>query len=355
MQAATHTQEKSFFSQISRQSWILTAALVLIFMVLPLGIKNVYYVQVLVLMLLYAFAAMAWNIVGGIAGQISFGHGIFFGAGAYTSTILFRDLGLSPWIGMFVGAAIAIFFAILVGWPCFRLRGAYFSLATLALQEIMRSVVNNTNELWGIDFRGSRGIILPPVGHSPLLFQFENKLYFYYIFLAFLLLEVLVVFLLKRGKFGLYLAAIKNNEDSAAVLGVNASRMKLYALMISAFFTSLAGTFYVQLIHFVDPEIAFGPLALTFIFFAICGGPTYLFGPIVGTLALMPIAEFTRAALAGKATGIHLVIYGIILMLVMLYMPKGLLHVIQNTYNKLLHGKGTPPSAVEPETQEAKN
>lgn len=351
MNAATKLGRFSDLRRIPLQAWIIGIVLVVAFLILPMQISNVYYVQVLVLMVLYAYEALAWNIVGGIAGQISFGHGIFFGVGAYTSTILFRDLGLSPWVGMFFGALFAVLFAIIIGWPCFRLRGPYFSLATLACQEILRSIVNNTNEIFGVDLRGSRGIILPPVGHSPAMFQFENKQYFYYVFLAFLLIELLTIFLLKRGKFGLYLAAIKSNEDSAAVLGVNAMKMKLYALMISAFFAALGGTFYVQLIHFVDPEIAFGPLALTFVLFAICGGPTYLLGPVIGTLALMPIAEYTRAVLAGTATGIHMVIYGLVLVLVMLFIPKGLLDLLQKGYQKLMQSfkKGKMATADEKE------
>jgi branched-chain amino acid transport system permease protein len=306
--------------------WVLGFIVALVTLVLPLLIQNTYYVQVLILVLLFAYLSLAWNIVGGLAGQISFGHAIFFGIGAYTSTILFRDLGLSPWLGMFVGGILSTLVAAALGYPCFRLRGAYFALATLALGEIARTVVNNTSFLFGIEIRGSRGILVPLRGHAPLVYQFEDKRYFYYIILGFLALLIFVVYRLKRSRLGLYLAAIGDNEDAAKSLGVNGTTAKLKAFLISAFFMALGGTLYAQLLHFVDPMSVFGGnVSVMVVLFAITGGPAYLLGPVVGTLLLMPIAEITRVMLAGKHTGIHMVIYGLILMLVMLFMPRGML------------------------------
>jgi branched-chain amino acid transport system permease protein len=310
--------------------WVLGFIVALIILALPLLIQNTYYVQVLVLVLLFAYLCLAWNIVGGLAGQISFGHAIFFGVGAYTSTILFRDLELSPWLGMFVGGILSALVAAALGYPCFRLRGTYFALATLALGEIARSVVNNTSFLFGIEVRGSRGILVPLRGHAPLLYQFDDKRYFYYIILGFLVLLIFVVSRLKRSRLGLYLAAIGNNEDAAKSLGINSAAAKLKAFLISAFFMALGGTFYAQLLHFVDPMSVFGgSVSVMVVLFAITGGPAYLMGPVVGTFLLMPIAEITRVMLAGKHTGMHMVIYGVILVLVMLFMPKGVLSAIE--------------------------
>lgn len=306
--------------------WVLGFIVALIILALPLLIQNTYYVQVLILVLLFAYLSLAWNIVGGLAGQLSYGHAIFFGVGAYTSTILFRDLELSPWLGMLIGGILSVLVAAALGYPCFQLRGSYFALATLAFGEIARAVVNNTRSLFGIEVRGSRGILVPLRGHAPLLYQFEDKRYFYYIILGFLALLIFIVYRLKRSRLGLYLAAIGDNEDAAKSLGVNGTSAKLKAFLISAFFMALGGTFYAQLLHFVDPMSVFGgSVSVMVVLFATTGGPAYLMGPVVGTLLLMPVAEITRVMLAGKHTGMHMVIYGLILVLVMLFMPKGAL------------------------------
>jgi branched-chain amino acid transport system permease protein len=308
------------------QRWLILAIGVSFVLILPLVIRNTYYVQVLILGLLFAYLALAWNIIGGMAGQLSFGHAIFFGIGAYTSTILFRDVGLTPWIGMLLGGLLSGLIAMALGYPTFRLRGAYFALATLAFGEIARAFVNNTNFLFGIEIRGSRGILVPLRGQAPLAYQFQDKRYFYYIVLLLLVILIYIVYQLKRSKLGLYLSAIGDNEDAAVSLGVNASAAKLKAFLISAFFTAVGGTFYAQLLHFVDaPSVFGGNISLMLVLFATTGGPAYLLGPVVGTLLLMPIAEVTRILLAGRFTGVHMVIYGLILVLVMRFMPRGVL------------------------------
>lgn len=310
----------------SWQRWVIGVICAAVVLMPPLVIENTYYVQVVILGLLFAYLALAWNIMGGLAGQLSFGHAIFFGIGAYTSTILFRDLRVTPWLGMLVGGVLSGLIAVILGYPTFRLRGAYFALATLAFGEIARAFVNNTNFLFGIELRGSRGILVPLRGQAPLLYQFEDKRYFYYIILILLALLIYIVYRLKRSKLGLYLAAIGDNQDAAASLGVNATAAKLKAFLISAFFMAVGGTFYAQLLHFVDaPSVFGGSISLFVVLFATTGGPAYLLGPVIGTLLLMPIAEITRIVLAGRYTGVHMVIYGLILVLVMRFMPRGVM------------------------------
>lgn len=340
-------QQDSGRSFGSWQRWVIVAIGVSVVLALPLIIKNTYYVQAVTLGLLFAYLALAWNIVGGMAGQLSFGHAIFFGIGAYTSTILFRDLELTPWIGMLVGGVLSGLIAMVLGYPTFRLRGAYFALATLAFGEIARAFVNNTNFLFGIEIRGSRGILVPLRGQAPLVYQFEDKRYFYYIILLLLVILIYSVYHLKRSKLGLYLSAIGDNEDAAVSLGVNASASKLKAFLISAFFTAVGGTFYAQLLHFVDaPSVFGGSVSLIVVLFATTGGPAYLLGPVVGTLLLMPIAEITRILLAGRFTGVHMVIYGLILVLVMRFMPRGVMFEAERLIE---HWKRHSSSQVEPE------
>jgi branched-chain amino acid transport system permease protein len=303
----------------------------------PLLFRSPIFLHLMILIFFYAYLNLSWNILGGFAGQLSLGHAAFAGLGAYTSTLLFLHLGLSPWIGMFAGGAVAAIAAVTVGYPCFKLRGAYFSLSTLAFGEILRLIIENTNELFGIEIRGPMGISLPPLGHAPLQFQFLSKQYYYYIILVMMLLALYFTYRLSRSKLGYYLNAIKNDMEAAQSLGVNVPKCRLIAAILSAFLTGIGGTFYAQLILFIDPAgIMSGYFSLEIVLISIIGGRGTLLGPVLGAFLLIPISELTRIYLGGSYMGVHLIIFGAALIVVMRFQPRGINELIMKGYSMLL-------------------
>jgi branched-chain amino acid transport system permease protein len=288
----------------------------------PLVIRSEYVVGLLTLIFFFAFVGQGWNILGGYAGQFSFGHALFFGIGAYTSSLGFAKAGLSPWIGMWAGAALAVGVGLLTGHLSFRygLRGAYFALVMLAFAEIGR--VAATNWDW---VGGSFGILVPLRGHAPAVFQFGDKRYFYYVILAMLLAVTGGVALLARSRLGYQMLAIRENEAAAAALGVNPYRVKLTAMALSAAVTALGGAFYAQYFSYVDPAIGFGPTnSIEILLRPIIGGAGTVWGPLLGSVLLGLLGEATREAVKSIA-GLHLMLYGAILMLAVAFLPDGVM------------------------------
>jgi len=202
-----------------------------------------------ILVLMIAQAGVAWNILGGYAGQVSLGHAAFYGIGAYTSTQLLLVFGLSPWLGMLAGGGVAVLFALAIGWPCFRLKGHYFAMATIAIAEILQIVVTNWDWLGG-----AVGLSLPlaEAGWSGFVFN-KSKVPYYYIVLALLLLTIGASWLIERSFLGYYFRAIKDEPDAARSIGIDLKRYKLIAIAASSFLTALGGTFYAQKELFIDP------------------------------------------------------------------------------------------------------
>ena len=307
-----------------------TAAAAFVLLAIPLGVKNEYYLHVLVGVLYFAYMASAWNIVCGYTGQLSLGHSALSGIGGYISTLLLINAGLSPWIGMFVGALCATVVGGLVGWPCFRLRGPYFALTTIAFAEILRIWTENTEEILGIELRGAQGLSVPLKGHAPGLFQFDGKVPYYYIILAMLATVMLIGWWMERSRIGFYLKAIRADQDAAEALGVNSTRYLLSAMAISSFLTALGGSFYAQYFRYINPERNMGlDLSIELALMGIVGGQGTVLGPVLGAFLLTPAGEITRATLGGKFPGLHLVIYGLVLILGMLFLPKGLIHPLR--------------------------
>jgi branched-chain amino acid transport system permease protein len=195
--------------------------------------------------------ATAWNIIGGFAGQYSFGHAAFLGIGAYTSTLMYLNLGISPWLGMIVGGIVAALAGAVISYPCFRLRGAFFSLATIAFAEMLRVGGELTDTVFGILINGARGLVIPPVGDSLWALQFRDKESYAYVIYGLLLVTLAVAFTVKNSRLGYYLAAIGDDEDAVKSLGIDTARAKLIALLVSAFFTAVAGSFYAQMVLFI--------------------------------------------------------------------------------------------------------
>lgn len=319
-----------------RRKYILFIILICAFaLVIPLIWNSPVFLNLMILMYLYAFLAMSWNIVGGLAGQLSLGHSVFTVTGAYVTSIIFMHYGLTPWIGMFVGALFACVVSIIIGYPCFKLRGAYYALSTLAFAELVKVYITNTESVMGFEINAASGLLLPVKGHAPSLFQFVDKTYYYYIILGFCFALIAIVYMITRSRLGYYLVAIREDQEAAESLGINVTFCKLYAAMISAFFTALGGVFYVQYVLFVSAQ-SIGGLHTSFemVFMSIIGGRGTILGPALGSFLLTPVAEFTRTYLGGHFMGAHLALYGLILVLVIKFMPSGIIGPLKRLLDK---------------------
>jgi branched-chain amino acid transport system permease protein len=281
--------------------------------------------DVLIRIFLFATLAQAWNILAGYCGQISLGHAIFFGTGAYTSGVFVARDVASPWAAMLVGALFAVVLSQVVGAPVFRLRGHYFAIATIAVGEIVHILAVN----W--DYIGAaRGLYIPIKRPDSLVnFQFhQSKAVYYYIVLGLLLLGLGVTRLIERSRLGYYFRAVREEQDAAASLGVPVARTKRVAFAISAALTATCGTFYAQYLLFIDPESVL-PLSLSILIclVAVLGGVGTLWGPLVGAVVLIPLGEVTRIYLGGTGKALDLVIYGALIMIVSVVQPAGLVGI----------------------------
>ena len=280
-----------------------------------------YFLEVLINVLFFAYLGLAWNLLGGYAGQFSFGHAAFFGIGAYTSTLLLLRTGLSPWLGMLAGGLLATGFGLFEGYLSFRygLRGPYFSLVTLAFAEMLRVVTVNLRVVGA-----SLGLVVPSQANA-LLFVFADKLPYYYVIFTMTGAALAITHLVARSRLGYCLVAVRENEDAAEAAGVDARGAKLRAMAISAFLTALGGTFYAQYFAYIDPTITFGPgISIGGLLPAIVGGAGTVAGPVLGSFVHSPISEITRAALRGRA-GADIMLYGLVLILVISFLPQGLM------------------------------
>jgi branched-chain amino acid transport system permease protein len=273
------------------------------------------------LVLLAAIGASAWNLIGGYAGQVSVGHTVFFGAGAYAAIAGYTHFGLPPIAGAPIGALIAILIAALIGVPTLRLSGHYFSMATIAVAELMRVLIINWE--W---VGGAQGISGPAVPRTVLDLSFISAMPYYYLFLAVLGAILFLTWRIEESRMGFYLRAIKDSERAARSLGVAAGRYKLYAYMLSAGLTAVAGSLYAIMFGFIDPESGFGILiSVKMLIMAALGGAGLLFGPLVGALILVPLEEISNSLLGGKGAGLTFVVYGAIIVIIARFLPSGLL------------------------------
>lgn len=300
--------------------FILPGATILFACVLPLAIRNDFYLDGLILIFLWGAFAGAWNILAGYAGMMSLGHNAFFGIGAYTSTLLLLHFGVSPWIGMIIGGLLSACVGFVLGVVCFRLRSHYFALATLAFGEVSYIVAVNWRSLTG----GSEGIALP-IQPNPYLFSFASKLPYVYIGLAFLLVVIGISYAIQHSRLGYFLMAFRENEDAARALGVKTGKVRLIAMVISSFLAAIMGTFYAQYAVFIDPSSVMRvQLSVQVALFAIVGGIGTVAGPAIGAVIFVPITILLRATMGTALPGLHMIIYGVILVLVLLYMPQGI-------------------------------
>jgi branched-chain amino acid transport system permease protein len=297
-----------------------TIALAIAFIAYPFVFSNAFYLDIGVALLLAAISASAWNIVGGYAGQVSVGHCMFFGAGAYLPLLVYHHWQWPPIVGVPIGILVSLVLAVIVGMPTFRLTGHYFSMATIAVAELIRLVVGT------VDFLGAAiGLQGPAVGRGWYDLTFRGELPYYYIFLVVLAVLLFVTWAIERTRFGYYLRAIKAGERAARSLGVPVRRTKLYALMLSATFTSIAGSLYAIKTGFIDPESGFGILvSVQMVIIAALGGAGSLYGPLVGAIILISLQTWTNTWLGGGGTGLTYILYGGIIVVIARFEPGGL-------------------------------
>ncbi len=317
----------------------------------PSFVDSPYALHIMILLFLSTIMGESWNIIGGYTGQYSVGHAAYFGAGAYGTLILLQKWEIAPWKGVWAGIAAALVLSLIIGSICFRLRGPYFVLASIAVAEIVRLTVLNTPSVTN----GAEGILLsdlPPftLGET-VITDFVSKVPFYYIGLTLALLTILVTWGVQNSKLGYYFQAIREDQDAAHSLGINLSLFKNIALALSAMLTSLAGAFYAIYIKFIDPTTVLPlDLSVQIVLIAIIGGIGTIFGPVIGSLVLVPLSEALRSNLISQGlinsglvkedSGLgvflkehlahaHVLIYGILVVVVILFMPDGVIGFVR--------------------------
>lgn len=299
--------------------WVLALAVIGL-AVFPFAVTDPFVQQIVVMALMYGALGAAWNLVGGFLGRVSFGHAVFLGLGAYTTLLFLHHFNLSPWFGIPLGGAVAALAAFVVGKPTLRLTGHYFAMATIALLSVAHLLIVN----WG--WAGGAVGIEAPIANSAWMLLFRSKAPYYWIAFGLALFTLWVTFALVRSKTGYYWRAINGDEAAARSLGVPAERYKMRAFVLSAALTGVWGGFYAIYIGFIDPDSAFDlTLSVQIVLVAILGGVGTIMGPWLGAALLIPLAEGTRVAMGSSGTGIDLLLYGLAIVLVSLFLPRGLM------------------------------
>ena len=314
---------------------------------LPLLVRSPTYLHILVLLFLYAYLTTSWNLVGGFAGVLPLGHSTFVGIGAYTSTVLALQYGVSPWIGMIIGGGLAVIVGVLIGLPTFKMRGAYFALATIAFAEGIRVMVENIEYLGPFKLNGPRGLQIPPLNTGLANFMFAEKEPYYYIILVMLIAVLALTYFISRSKLGYYLSAGGEEPEAAMALCVNVARCQLIAMAMSSFLTALAGTFWAQFTLFIHPKSVMSlDISFEIAFIALIGGRGSIAGPVLGAIILRPVSDLCRIYFGDKLPGLHLIIFGVLLIVVMIFQPRGLQEPLTKLYNRFLDRFAAQPDRI---------
>ncbi len=292
--------------------------------------------------LLIALVGQGWNLLGGYGGQYSFGHAAFFGTGAYVTAVLQVRYGINAWVGFCIGIAGGALVGAVIGALSFRsgLKGSYFALVTLAFAEVLRIIASVA------PITGAGVGTLIKLDLRPEAFQFQSRAPFYWIILGLVGLSLILVRMIEDSRFGAYLVAVRENEEAAQALGVNAALVKLGAMTVSAGIAAAGGCFYAQYFLFIDAGIAYGPwISVEALLAPIVGGIGTVFGPLLGALVVKALGESTRH-LIGDAPGLDLVIYGGVLILIVAFAPRGIVSILADVRNRLAP-KSVPPASLE--------
>jgi branched-chain amino acid transport system permease protein len=319
-----------------KRLYILLLIGLLILLVLPKFLSS-YVLGIFIMIFFYAYLGQSWNILTGYTGMISLGHSLFVGIGAYMTFLLTLTLGLSPWIGMWIGGIAAGLIGLVIGYFGFRfgLKGVYFVLLTIAFAEIGRLIVLHLKV-----FGSFQGLFITPQ-FSFANFQFKENTPYYYIGLGYVIFSLVVVQLLERSKIGRYMVALREDEDAAESLGVDVFKYKMIAIFISAFMTSLGGTFYANYLYYLHPGTMMSmAFSIEIILRPIIGGMGTVLGPVIGSFLITPLAELSRSFFAKAGyEGLHLVIYGFLLVAVVLFFPRGVISYIKKALSPILIGR----------------
>lgn len=304
-----------------RHHLIIFSLLLFFLVIAPLLIRDTQFQHLLVMLMLFATLSQAWNLIGGYAGQVSFGHAAFFGIGAYGAMAPLNHWGLTPWAGMLIGGLAAVLLALIIGVPVFRLRGHYFAISTFAIAEVLRELFLSWE--W-VD--GAFGLDAPVLDPGFYNFMFyKTKLPYHYTVLLFFVVMMFVAYRIERVRMGYYFRAIKQSLNAAEALGVNTSRYKLYAMLLSAFFTAICGSFYAQYILHIEPATVLSlDISIKIVLVTVLGGAGTLWGPLLGSAILIPLSEYTRIWLGGTGMGIDLIVLGALIMAICILEPKGI-------------------------------
>ncbi len=304
--------------------WALHLGVLTVAILFPFVFPSNFMVNFGVMALFYAFIGQSWNISGGFAGQLSFGHVAFFGVGAYASTIVQLRLGWSPWLGLPAAALAGAAVGGVIGVLSFRagLKGSYFALITLAFAEVLRIVTNS------VSFTGGGLGMLIPMKASAANFQFAERSGFYFLILLMAALSVALAEWLRRSRFGAQLAAIRENEDSAKALGIHVFREKVKVMLLSGAIGGMGGCFFAQYFLYIDPLVVFGvDKSVEMLLVSMIGGAGTVYGPLVGALLLASISDITRVLT--QIQGLSLVLYGGLLVVIIAYLPNGLIDLFK--------------------------
>jgi len=317
------------------QGWLLHGGLLAVAIAFPFVFPSPFWVNFGVLALFYAFIGQSWNIAGGFAGQLSFGHVVFFGVGSYASTIIQLRYGVNPWFGLPASALAGGLMGFVVAFLSFRagLKGSYFALITLAFAEVMRILTNS------VEFTGGGLGLLIPARASAANFQFAERIGFYFVILALTVLSIAVAVWLKHSRFGAQLAAIRENEDAARALGIDIFREKVKVMILSGALCGMGGAFFAQYFLYIDPMIAFGvDKSVEMLLVSMVGGAGTVYGPLIGAVLLAGVGDAARVLT--NVQGLSLVIYGTLLVVIIAFLPNGLIDLFQRLFRRRAGGRG---------------
>jgi len=317
-------------------AWLVFLALLALLPLAPVVAANSFHMHVMILILLFASMAQAWNIIGGYCGQVSFGHSVFFGIGAYGAGMAVVTYGGAPWPGILIGMALAGAVAVVISYPCFKLSGHYFAIATFAIVEIF----NRSFLVWDW-VNGALGLDYPVIEEGLRnLMWYDSKTAYYYCALVLFLLVFGVVRWLEAHRFGYYMRAVREGQETAESLGVNSTAVKLSAMALSATLTALCGAFFAQYNLRVDtPMVMSLDMSMKFVLITVMGGSGTLLGPLLGAAVLIPLQEYTRAFWGGLGGGVDLIIFGLLIILIVVKQPAGMIGIISDVRKRLTRRK----------------
>lgn len=306
----------------TRKKILIGIGIAIVAIAIPFILSGEFPHHVLTMMCIWAILGMGWNFIGGYAGQVSNGHALFYGIGAYACAVGMWIFKLSPWITMWIGMAISALIALIVGKALLRFHGHVFAIASMAIAECGRIIFLNWNAIGG-----ATGVYFYNPNMSPwLAMQFKNSYYYYFLYLAFALVVLAITKKLDKTRFCYYLRTIKGNEAAAESVGIDTAKYKMLAYILSAVIVSLAGSLYAQFILYIDPSILMTlNISMMIVLIAVMGGIGTVWGPIIGSVVLTFISEYTRVKFGSKLSGIDMIIYGVLVIVIVLFLPEGLI------------------------------